>query len=97
MTHYDGAGVSWELSDSHLLWSAVSGVRRVAPNGFMNGTTGEDGTMEDSYPADGPLQSGTMSLRRVKPKSKVKALEFGRQGSVWQSVQLVRKFSSRAV
>lgn len=43
----------------------------------MNGTTEDEdphgitnGPTEDVYP-DGPLQSGTMSLRRVKPKPKV--------------------------
>ena len=51
-----------------------SGVRTIAPNGFMNGTAEEDGVTDDSYP-DGPLQSGTMSLRRVKPKSKVSSRE----------------------
>lgn len=52
----------------------VAGARTVAANGFMNSTTEEDeqhaGT-EDVYP-DGPLQSGTQSLRRIKPKSKVR-------------------------
>lgn len=47
-----------------------SGVRTIAPNGFMNGTGEEEGITDDSYP-DGPLQSGTSSLRRVKTKSKV--------------------------
>lgn len=43
----------------------------------MNGTAEEEdhiGT-EDVYPADGPLQSGTQSLRRIKPKSKVKPVQ----------------------
>ena len=71
VTHYDGVGSFLELVVIHSCF-AVSGVRTVAPNGFMNGTAEEDGNVEDSYPADGPLQSGTMSLRRVKPKSKVK-------------------------
>ena len=43
----------------------------------MNGTSEEEGAADDSYPADGPLQSGTMSLRRVKPKSKV---------SIWKAL-----------
>lgn len=38
-----------------------------AQNGFVNGVMDEDGQTEvDVYPADGPLQSGTNSLRRIK-------------------------------
>lgn len=52
--------------------SCTAGVRTIAPNGFMNGTAEEEqnDATEDVYP-DGPLQSGTQSLRRIKPKSKV--------------------------
>ena len=43
-----------------------------AQNGFMNGILDEDGLAEvDVYPADGPLHSGTNSLRRVKSTTKV--------------------------
>ena len=38
-----------------------------AQNGFVNGVMDDDGHSEvDQYPADGPLQSGTNSLRRIK-------------------------------
>ena len=65
-----------------------TGVRTIAPNGFMNGTTEEEeqqqhgggvGGTEDVYPADGPLQSGTQSLRRIKQKPKV--YKFNMPGS----------------
>ena len=48
----------------------IIGVQTVAANGFMNGTGEESLGKEDVYP-DGPLQSGTDSLKRIKKKSKV--------------------------
>lgn len=54
----------------HCFPCLPAGVRTIAPNGFMNGTA-EGEHAEDVYP-DGPLQSGTQSLRRVKQqKSRV--------------------------
>lgn len=53
------------------MWFLFSDVRIGARNGFVNGTAEEDehGT-EDVYP-EGPLQSGTQNLRRIKAKTKV--------------------------
>ena len=54
----------------------VSEVHTHAPNGFMNGSAEDEEHMgtDDVYP-DGPLQSGTQSLRRVKAmKSRVRTI-----------------------
>jgi len=43
-----------------------SGLRVTTQNGFMNGLSEEGHTDADVYPVDGPLPSGTQSLRRIK-------------------------------
>ena len=47
-----------------------TGYHAAAPNGFMNGMGDElEQNEDDAYPEDGPLHSGTHSLRRI-PASK---------------------------
>ena len=66
------------------------GIRNIAANGFMNSTSGEEEQRTgDIYP-DGPLQSGTNSLRRVKNKTKVRFLLYtGCMVTVWNAHELL--------
>ena len=50
---------------SHVL--AYTGYHPVASNGFVNGMGDElEQNEDDAYPEDGPLHSGTHSLRRIR-------------------------------
>ena len=50
---------------SHVL--THTGYHPVAPNGFVNGMGDElEQNEDDAYPEDGPLHSGTHSLRRIR-------------------------------
>ncbi len=46
--------------------------KSTAQNGFVNVTLEEDHVDGDVYTTDGPLQSGTQSLRRISNKSRVR-------------------------
>ena len=45
--------------------------KNTAQNGFVNVALEEDHVDGDVYTTDGPLQSGTQSLRRISTKSRV--------------------------
>ena len=52
---------------SHAPILTYIGYHAVAPNGFVNGMGDElKHNEEDAYPEDGPLHSGTHSLRRIR-------------------------------
>ena len=51
---------------THTHTHTHTGLRVTTQNGFMNGLSEEGHTDADVYPVDGPLPSGTQSLRRIK-------------------------------
>ena len=57
--------LTYTYSHAHML--TYTGYHAVAANGFVNGMGDElEQNEEDAYPEDGPLHSGTQSLRRIR-------------------------------